>query len=434
MDILRIAGATLNQVPLDWNGNTSRILKLLSEAKKKGVSALCLPELSISGYNCEDMFLSLNTARQSMECLLRIKEETSGIMLVVGLPVFFHGTMYNCVAVLQNKKIVGIVPKKVLPKGGVHYEPRWFKAWQFGKQSDILIEDKPIPFGDLRFQFGKVGIGIEICEEAWGSQGSSAQAISGTEIIMNPSASHFALGKYKTRETLVADASRAMQVHYLYSNLVGLEDGRIVFDGGVLLGQCGKITARGPRFGFSDGELLIHDVDLDIPRVGKLANSSFNHDIVQALPKTIQAEPFVNKYTKKLDAKSDCLAKVSYSKEEEFLQAEILGLFDYLRKTRSKGYVISLSGGCDSATCAVLVGHMIAEAHKALGAEGLCKILGTEPKDPESIKSWTEHLLTLVYQGTDQSGEVTLNAARALAEELGASFHDVNVQSMVNGS
>ena len=154
MDILRIAGATLNQIPLDWDGNTARILKLVREAKKMGVAALCLPELSISGYNCEDMFLSLNTARQSMRCLLNIKEETEGLMVVIGLPIFFQGSMYNCAAVIQNKKIIGVIPKKVLPKGGVHYEPRWFKVWTFGQISEILIENARVPFGDLRFQFG----------------------------------------------------------------------------------------------------------------------------------------------------------------------------------------------------------------------------------------------------------------------------------------
>ena len=433
MDILRIAGATLNQIPLDWDGNSGRIIKLITEAKKKSVAALCFPELSISGYNCEDMFLSLHTARQSMECLLDICRHTKGIMVIVGLPVYFHGTMYNCAAVLQNQKVIGIIPKKVLPRGGVHYEPRWFRAWRFGERTHILVDDKSIPFGDLRFQFGKVGIGVEICEEAWGSQGASAQAIAGTEIIMNPSASHFALGKYKTRETLVADASRSMQVHYVYSNLLGLEDGRIVFDGGVLVGECGEIKAHGPRFGFNEGQLLIHDVDLDIARVGKLNNRSFNQDLAnQALPSTVTGEPFVKGQMPPLEKHHSSVESVPYSKEEEFLHAEMLGLFDYLRKTRSKGYVLSLSGGCDSSSCAVLISHMIAASFKELGAKGLESTLGITVDNPDDVKSWIRNILTLVYQGTAQSGEVTFEAAKGLAEAIGGDFHHVNVQSVVD--
>ncbi|SMF54715.1 NAD(+) synthase [Pseudobacteriovorax antillogorgiicola] len=432
MELLRIAGATLNQIPMDWDGNTARIVGLLEEARDKKVAALCFPELAISGYNCEDMFLSLHVARRATECLLEIRPHTKDIAAIIGLPVYYQGAMFNCVAVLQNQKILGIIPKKVLPREGVHYEPRWFQVWSFGEADTIIIDGERVPFGDLRFQFGKVGLGIEICEEAWGSQGPSAQAISGTEIIMNPSASHFAMGKYGTRETLVADASRAMQVHYVYSNLVGLENGRMIYDGGVLIGECGKIAARGPRFGFQESSLLIRDVDLDIARVGKLNNRSFNLGMGTPLPLTVDGDVFP--IYENIPLQKDHLADVRLptNREEEFLQAEMLALFDYLRKTKSQGYVVSLSGGCDSSACVTLIAHMVAEALKELGPDRMNQYFKKDIKSQDP-KVWIKSLLTTVYQRTSNSGSVTFEAAQKLSEEIGSEFHHLNVQGLVDG-
>ena len=131
MELLRIAGATLNQTPLDWDGNRDRIIHLLREGRKNAVDVLCFPELCITGYNCEDMFLSLHTARMAQKSLIQLLPETKDLIAVVGLPVFHHGYMYNCAVVVQDGQILGVNPKKVLPKEGVHYESRWFQPASF---------------------------------------------------------------------------------------------------------------------------------------------------------------------------------------------------------------------------------------------------------------------------------------------------------------
>ena len=77
------------------------------------------------------------------------------------------------------------------------------------------------------------------------------------------------------RETLVADASRSFQVHYLYTNLLGLEAGRSIYDGEIILGECGRISSSFRTFSrMNDGNLLIRDIDLDLARVAKLKNRS----------------------------------------------------------------------------------------------------------------------------------------------------------------
>jgi len=444
VDKLRIAGASINQTPLDWDGNRDRIQALLSRAKAEGVDVLCFPELSISGYGCEDMFFSTHTARMSEAVLVELLPETTGITVVLGCVVYNLGAMYNSAVMVQDGKILGVNPKKMLAREGIHYEPRWFKAWPFARVHTVTLGQQEVPFGDINYRLGSLTCAIEICEEAWGASPAAREhADHGAELVLNPSASHFALGKAKVRETLVADNSRAMQVHYVYTNLLGCEAGRIIYDGGVLIAECGTITARGTRFGFGDGELTIRDVALDRPRVAKVRTrsegspgfeSSFPpHSVRGQDPRQRGAPPKVIAPLATPDRISHRATpgQWSLSLEEEFLEAEMLGLFDYLRKTKMRGFVVSLSGGCDSAAVALLCAQAIACALEELGSDNFHKRLGLGLPSDRLPGEWIHKLLTVVYQATANSGSVTRDAAKGLAQALNASFHEVNVGPIV---
>jgi NAD+ synthase (glutamine-hydrolysing) len=119
--------------------------------------------------------------------------------------------------------------------------------------------------------------------------------------------------------------------------------------------------------------------------------------------------------------------------EREFLAAETLGLFDYMRKCRASGFVVSLSGGCDSACVTVLVGHMIAAAWQELGPDALLVRLGlSTDAPPQTPRELIKSCLTCVYQATRNSGPVTRAAAHTVAEAVGADFHAVEVQELVD--
>jgi NAD+ synthase (glutamine-hydrolysing) len=438
MDRLRIAGANVNQLPLDWEGNVRRLEQLIKEAREQHVAVLCFPELCITGYNCEDMFLSVHTARMALQALDRLSAACQGITVVFGLPVYHKGSMYNCAGVVQDQKVLGLNPKKLLAREGVHYESRWFRPWPFGKRDVISFKGTSIPFGDFTYQLGSVQLGIVICEEAWSSEGTASDvALSRCELIVNLSASHFALGKSQVRETLVRDASRAFQAFYLYTNLLGLEAGRQVYDGDVLLGECGQIERRAERFSFEDGNLLIRDIDLDLARVAKLKSRSVldssvtrNDDVAVAGV----ALSKVDRQTPAIESRYVGLREDPYDASElEFLQVEKLGLFDYVRKSGSRGLMLSLSGGCDSSAIAVLCGHMIAEALKALGPDRFAERIGwPKPKErPDDPRSWIQHSIMTVYQATQQSGPVTLKAAEDLARELGTEHTTLSIEEPI---
>ncbi|MDB4526511.1 NAD+ synthetase, partial [Akkermansiaceae bacterium] len=106
-DTIRVGAGCLNQLPLDWSGNRRRILASIAQAREAHVSVLCLPELAITGYGCEDQFLSHEVAERSWESLVEIAEHTKDMVVAVGLPVWVKNAIYNSVAVIVDGEIKG---------------------------------------------------------------------------------------------------------------------------------------------------------------------------------------------------------------------------------------------------------------------------------------------------------------------------------------
>lgn len=123
-----IGGASVNQTPMDWDGNTANIIAALAEAKRDNISLLCFPELCITGYGCEDVFLSDWLSARAWSQLKLIIPHCQNIVACIGLPIRIDSITYNGVAVIHNTKLLGITLKQNLARDGVHYEPRWFNA------------------------------------------------------------------------------------------------------------------------------------------------------------------------------------------------------------------------------------------------------------------------------------------------------------------
>src|SRR5215469_903262 len=194
MKLLHIAAAVLNQTPLDWQHNAGNIIRTIEAARESGVAALCLPELCITGYGCEDAFLAANTHERAWKVLGKLLPETRGMVVSFGLPVLHQNTLFNCAALAADGRLVGLVAKRFLAGDGIHYEPRWFKPWPAGVRDDFIAPDGTVvPVGDIHFDIGNVRIGFESCEDAWvANRPGAALALHSIDMIFNPSASHFA--------------------------------------------------------------------------------------------------------------------------------------------------------------------------------------------------------------------------------------------------
>lgn len=401
MTRIKLAGATLNQVPLDWENNLRNIREAIAEARGQQVDLLCLPELSLTGYGCEDLFLSDWLSEQAFQKLLTLVPLCQDLTACIGLPLRIEGKTYNGVCVIRNQRILGITLKQNLANEGVHYEPRWFVAWKPGRTIQLPLGNETIPVGDLVYETNGVCFGFEICEDAWSKNrpGNNLRK-HGAKIILNPSASHFAMGKSGKREKdVIVDGSAAFDCVYLFVNHMGNEAGRMIYDGDIVFGQQGELLALNNRLSFRPWNLLALTVDTDDK--GKSERKEITD---------------------------------GRERNEEFARAASLALYDYLRKSHAKGFVLSLSGGADSSACAVLVAEMVRRASSELGWETFWKSLGHDPaKAPTTQAKAVSELLTCAYQSTRNSGPQTLQAAIELAGSLGAVFHTWSVEEETSG-
>jgi NAD+ synthase (glutamine-hydrolysing) len=395
--MIKIGGATVNQIPFDWNNNTRNILEAIEEARRQQIRILCFPELCVTGYGCEDLFLSDWLAEHAWKEVLKIREYTQDITICIGLPVRLEGITYNGSCVISNGKIIGITFKQNLARDGVHYEPRWFDPWVPYRTVEIILGDEKIQAGDLIYEIEGIKFGFEICEDGWRKNYRPGYRLMerGVNLIMNPSASHFAMGKSTIREReVVLDGSVSFNCVYLFANLLGNEAGKMIYDGDIIIAQKGKLLAVNKRLSFRNYTILACSVDFKNPEQSEVILSA--------------------------DVKD---------KNEELTQAVALALYDYARKSKAKGFVLSLSGGADSSSCAVFVAEMVKRAVAEIGWDKFNNALGIDAND---IKQAVNKLLTCAYQGTVNSSSNTFNAAKSLADSIGAEFHQWTIDEEVN--
>lgn len=466
MRLIKVAAGVLNQIPLDWSGNTKRILDCIERARQEQVSVLCLPELCITGYGCEDAFLAPAVTGRSWRQLETIAKQCQGMVVSVGLPFPCAGGLFNGVALIVDRQVVGIVAKQHLAGDGLHYEPRWFKPWPAEEMVELDTPLGSLPVGDIVFDLNGIRLGFEICEDAWvGSRPGANLAQRGVDIIMNPSASHFAFGKHEIRRRFVLEGSRAFQVSYVYSNMLGNEAGRSIYEGDAMVASGGKMLVNGRRFSFSDFEISTSVIDVEWTRMLRVRTASFRPQIADDrigdkvevdfdIPSAqlerkeeVASQAGVLARLHDLESAIDDLPEssqrgdrtCSMSKEVEFTLAQALGLFDYLRKSRSRGYVISLSGGADSAAVTLLCWLTLRMAWRELGPERFRQRLGYIP----DLEQWTSNkseelpsevlqgMITTVYQATRNSGDVTRNAAQAIADQTHSTHHVWDIDPIV---
>lgn len=425
----------MNQTPMDWDGNRRRILEAVRLAREAGVGLLCLPELCVTGYGCEDAFHSAATVRMAGRVLGEIAPETVGLAVAAGLPLNYRNGVFNAMAMVVDGAVVGFVCKRYLAGEGIHYEPRWFRPWPVGTRGEIEWEGAKVPIGDWVFDVGGVRVGFEICEDAWvAERPGAAMARQGVDVILHPSASHFAFGKRDVRRRYVLDGSRAFGASFVFANLLGNEAGRAIYDGGVDIASGGHLVASGPRFSFREVALTSAVVDLDLTRMGQAKASGFRPD---AGPEGVVRVPF--RFGEAGPEGGEAASVVSAwegstrLKEEEFARAVSLGLFDYMRKSRSNGFVVSISGGADSAAVSALCALMVEMGAAELGIEALraklSHVRGLE--DAGVARGLVGRLLVCVYQATRNSTRLTRDAAAAVAHGVGAEFLEFDVDGLV---
>ncbi|CAN5890474.1 NAD+ synthase [soil metagenome] len=447
-----LAVASLNQTVGDWQGNERRIREVVAAAKAEGVRLLLLPEMCIPGYSLGDRLLRLGTMERSWAMLRRLADASEGMAFAVGLPVLFEGVIYNAMGLLANGELLGLAVKENLATGDVEYENRYFNPWTHGRRIDLRgPEGESVPMGTQMFELPGLGmVAFEICEDAWkGIRPGSTYALAGAEILLNPSASWFSIGKHRERRRMVEQISREDHCVYLYASLLGCDATRLIYDGSLFLAVNGRIEAEGRRFVFTrDWELMHRVVDLGEIRHARMEEGSWRGQLSRnqagafgAAPPVLRAagdfstleiapppppyylpaEPsHPDPSLQYLEASVLDGRKIT-ERDLNYLELELaltLALRDYVAKTNIKKCCLALSGGRDSAMVALLVHRM----HRYSSPE----------KALEAVRRIVADRFLCAYLATENSGPETRAAARAVAEEAGATYYESNIQEALD--
>ncbi len=456
---VRVSAASIRTKIGDFSHNRRCIVEAITEAVERQESdIILLPELAVTGYGMLDFFSSPDFNSCVIESLHRIVESVKGLgdkidrdfMVALGLPVMVQGgQLFNGVAFISSKDgLAGISCKKNLAIDGIHYESRWFRAWPKGVTT--YDDTYGCMVGDLIVSLAGVRIGFEICEDSWVADRPARDLYERrVDIILNPSASHFAVGKYEIREQFVKEGARAFGAAYVYANLTGCEEGQAIYDAGCMIADQTGIIARGERFSFKDYSLTSSIIDITANRVIRNAAS-------QTIPPHNDANCVLLDFAFSKSKKPMSSAELQvqwegdiYNGDLEVLYAGCLGTFDWQCVKGLHGSVVSLSGGADSA---LVVGYEYLAHVTAFHELGLqrykSRLLesgqgGQEVKEvieslthSENFDTWLSKklmplLLTTVYQSTDNSSDATAKAAQAIADNVGSAHHFWSIQKDV---
>lgn len=403
MRIFRAGVASLNQTPLDFEGNEARILEAIARAKREGLGLLLLPELALSGRSLGRLFRAPWVHDRLAESLARIAEKSRDLSVILGMPFALEGMLFNTAAIIHDGELLGLAAKDAHDEYPGVSERKDFDL--FPKRGELLVDlgGGSIPLGRSSYLLGSLRVEIALGD----ALGEMARGKEPVDLLLNPAARPFLLGAYDRTLARADHISLERNAPVLSANLLGNEAGRNLYDGASFITADGELLTGAPRFSMS--ELSLRSAALK-------------------LPDTIGGRP-------RRERPSDRAPLAREEHREEILSRAIaLGLFDYLRKSRARSFVLSLSGGADSAACAALVGLMIRFGVKELAVSGFKRRLAHIPELEEAtnIEELSARLLYTVYQATKNSGERTKRAARVLAEELGATHIEVDVQELVD--
>ena len=354
--------------------NVEQIENLVIQAEGKGVEVIVFPELSLTGYTCQDLFrqqLLLDRVEQGVMRLMDFTRKLD-IIAIVGAPVPVGNLLLNCAVVIQKGHVLGMVPKFYLPNYSEFYEKRWFASAQDLRDMELRYAGNVVNMtADVQLFRTADGVlfGIEICEDVWApAPPSNKLALAGADIVFNLSASDELIGKHDYLKSLLSQQSARTMTGYVYSSCgFGESTQDVVYGGNAMIYENGKLLAEAARFSL-EPQMMMTQIDVEKLRSERRGNSTYVNAqrnvkfslldkqfairIIDAFPKemerefnlerTISPHPFIPAME---DMEISC---------EEIFNIQVMGLVKRLVHTHAETAVIGISGGLDS-TLALLV-------------------------------------------------------------------------------
>lgn len=348
----------------DTDYNLREIENQIAQAEGRGVEIICFPELSLTGYSCQDLFREQILLDKAEEALIQLLDFTRmlDVISIVGLPVSVNGILLNCAAVIQHGTVLGIIPKTYLPNYNEFYEKRWFASSQDLRPTVIYLAGSPVTVSSEPKIFSTmdgVKFGVEICEDVWAPiPPSNNLALAGADIIFNLSASNDLIGKHAYLRSLLAQQSARTMSGYVYASCgFGESTQDVVYGGNAMIFENGRLLCEGERFSLTS-QMQICQIDVERLRAERRTNTTYITAQSHATACQIDTCPVEQRDFRLMRdispwpfIPSDAKMKDSC---EEILNIQVAGLIKRLTHTGCKRVIIGISGGLDS-TLALLV-------------------------------------------------------------------------------
>jgi NAD+ synthase (glutamine-hydrolysing) len=418
---VRVAACTVPVTVADPAANTDAVLAQARVAHDEHVAIAVFPELALSGYAVDDLFLQETLLEAVEQGLARIVAESVDLLpvLVVGAPLAHGNRVLNCAVVVHRGRVLGVAPKSYLPTYREFYEHRWFAPGDDRAGSSIRVAGQDAPFGpDLLFAATDVPdlvVHVEVCEDMWVPVPPSAvAALAGATVLLNLSGSPITVARAEDRRLLVRSASARCLAAYVYAAAgQGESTTDLSWDGQTMVYEVGDLLAESERF--PDGpRASVADVDLGRIRQTRRQVGTFDENRRAHAARTdafrrvgfelgapggdtglrrkVDRYPFVPDDPERLAL--DCY---------EAYNIQVSGLEQRLHAIGHPKVVVGVSGGLDST-------HALVVAARAMDR------LGRPRSDI--------HAFTLPGFAT---GERTKGYATRLATSLGVTFEEIDI-------
>lgn len=361
---ITVAAAIPSVKVADTEYNIKQIEDFVAQAEGRGVEIIVFPELSVTGYSCQDLFLQQLLVEQAEVAVMQLLDFSRklDIICIVGAPVNISGSLYNCAVVIQHGVILGIIPKTYLPNYGEFYEKRWFTSSKDLKSTDIRYAGNSVSItpGPTLFRTSDNALfGVEICEDVWAAEPCSNKlALAGADIIFNLSASDELIGKHIYLMNLLSQQSARTISGYVYSGCgFGESTQDVVYGGNALIYENGTLLSESERFSFKP-QMIVNQIDIEKLRVERQKNTTFvncRDDSNAVIKQTAVVQPKNFSLLREIDA----LPFVPDDNDmehscNEIFSIQVAGLAKRIMHTACKHLIVGISGGLDS-TLALLV-------------------------------------------------------------------------------
>ena len=294
--------AQINNTVGDIEGNLKRAIDILDQAEGLNSDLVVFSELFLSGYPPEDLVLKksfVEECRNALDTLIN-HSKAKKLGFIIGLPIYEKSNLFNAAAIVDKGELIGFSKKVNLPNYSVFDEKRVFH------KNDIPSV----------FEFRGIKLGVPICEDIWQDNVCLELKNQGCELIISPNGSPFDKYKINQRKTIIVDRVSETGLPFVYIKQVGGQD-ELVFDGSSLIMNGDKeIIYEAPPWQENTALIELNEKEK------KFNNLSFD--------------------------------EFKFSDLENIYMATVIGLRDYVSKNNFPGVILGLSGGIDSAFCAVV--------------------------------------------------------------------------------